>query len=1127
MTTQKVTYKVMKDQREHVLLRPDMYIGSIKNSVVEYYGATFDEKENDIKIEQKNGEINSGLHRIFVEIVSNAIDNFFRSSSTDIQTTKIKINITEEGEISVWNDGLTIEIVVDSETGMYNPEMIFGRLLSSSNFDDSEKRKTSGRNGLGSKVSNIFSKYFKFETFDPPTGKKYIQEWKDNMSIKGNPKITSPKLKNGYTLITFLPDYERFGVVGISKDMHQLFLKNIIDTAMITGVSVFYNNEKIPVKSLKDYAMLYEQNDCISLESEDSKVVLSANSSASWKPVSFVNGVETYDGGTHVNMWTECILRPVLEKINTASKKGGKTLTIKDIRPYFRIFINCNIDNPSFTSQEKTKFDGIISDPSKVILPKHINSILKWDVIKEIKELLVSKELVALKNVEKKRGFKKIEGLDQANLAGGKDSEKCCLVLCEGDSAATMATSGISTGVYGVKGRDYFGILRLRGKVLNVRGKNGDVISKNKEICNLIQALNLKIDCDYTIDKNFKSLSYGKIIILTDADCDGIHIGGLILNFFHCLFPSLLNRYPPFITSMRTPIIRIYYPKDVLEFWTISEYKTYQESNKKKNGEIKYFKGLGTNTRNESIEVFGKKMIEFISDDDVDENINKIFNSKMANKRKTWIENYNPSEQKELVSKSNIQRLNISDFLNNEMILFSIDDCKRSLPNGIDGLKESQRKILYSVFLKNLKYSGKTIKVAQLGGFVSEKTNYHHGEQCLFDTITKMAHNFVGSNNIPLLYRGGMMGSRLELGKDAASARYVYTKADKLTHLLFRQEDEPLLTHIIDDGDKIEPHFFIPIIPMVLVNGVICGIGTGWSCNIPSYNPLDIIVCIRNWLEYRCYEKDEKEEKNDFVSYVFPELFPWYNNFKGTIEKVEKNKFVTKGTIKRKGKNIVVVTELPISLSIKKFKDSLDDLLETKEIKGYKNYSTDNEVHFEIQENELEYTLETLGLTSSLSTNNMVLFTKNGNIKKYDDVDSIIEDFCIVRYEYYIKRREYILKNTEHELNIVTNKMRFLTEVMDGTLVIKDIDEVALTNTLDKRGYYGYEDDDINNEDIKLKKYRYLINMNIRSFTKQKLKELQNNIDKLTIFFNKIKNMSPKDMWIDDIDELEKEYKTP
>lgn len=1158
------------DQRTHVLHRPDTYIGTIKNVLTDYYGASYEkyekyenieEKKNDkddkdnsyFLIKKEKGEINRGLHRIFIEILSNAIDNVWRSNVTETKTTKIKIDITDEGVITIYNDGQTIPIEIHPETGIYNPELIFGRLLTSSNYNDEEERMTSGRNGLGGKVTNVFSKEFSVKIFDPETGHQYVQTWKNNMSEKTEPKITSPKTKHGYTEITFLPDYERFGVNGLSNDMKKLFLKNIIDTAMITGVNVFFNNEKIPMKTLKDYALLYrpieereeKKKEMIMIETEDTQMVLTSQPRSEFSHISFVNGIETYHGGVHVDSWSEAILRPILEKTNSKVKKGGSLLTMKDIRPFFRIFLNCKLPNPTFTSQEKSQL-GSPNVKIPEIETKITNQIMKWNIMEEIGNLLSAKEMKEMKNTEKKRGFVKIPGLDPANLAGSKQFDECSLILCEGDSAKTFAVKGIQTGVGGKKGRDYFGIFPLRGKLLNVRNSNVSSIADSKEICGVIKALNLRYDVDYREEKNYSTLTYGRVIILTDSDVDGYHICGLLLNFFHKLYPTLLERNPSFLTCMRTPIVRIYYPKSEVAFYTLYEYHSYLQNNPNKKGEIKYFKGLGTNNNEEITKSFGKKMIEFVKDDKTDEKMDQVFHSTYSHFRKEWLRDYKPTEEdeKNLVGQGLIQKLSITNFMDFEMIKFSIDDCKRNIANVMDGLKESQRKILHATFLKNLKFSGKTMKVAQLAGFVAEKTNYHHGEQCLFDTITKMAHDFVGSNNIPLLARDGQFGSRLAGGKDAANARYIFTKLDALTRLLFRQEDDMLLNYISDEGETVEPEYYVPILPMVLINGTE-GIGTGWSSEISCYNPMDLIQCVKSWLSNKMYEmnndndndnhnndnnNDDVKEKDNIIMSVYPEIHPWYRGFYGTIEKVNDNKYITKGVIEKvvqKSVTKTIVKECPIELWTDKFKDNLDKLLEEKKIKSIKNNSTDVKIHIEIEElkeNGIECTLESLGLTSTLSMSNMVLFNHQHQIHKYRNVDEIIDEFCRVRYGYYIKRKDRLISDLSYEITILENKMRFLQEVMDRSLIIQDVDETLLAQELDRRGYYKNKEED-SDDSGKLSVYRYLIHMNIRSFTKQKIGELKSHIEKLKEKMRVLESITYEQMWINDLDEFETEYK--
>ena len=464
---------VSLDQRTHVLHRPDMYIGNVKNIDNEFYGAEYidlNEQENteenvdedldddnkeeeiiqkktlkkkvvtdndifdkEIYISKRKGTINPGLHRIFIEILSNAIDNVWRSSLTDTKSTKIKVDVSDKGMITVWNDGLTIPVEINEETGLYNPEMIFGKLLTSSNYDDKEQRMTSGRNGLGQKVVNVFSKEFSVKLFDTHTGHQYVQTWRNNMADKDKAKITSPKQKIGYTQVSFLPDFERFGVTELSQDMKSLIFRNVIDTAMITGISVFYNGNKLPVKSIKDYSLFYysskERDDInmVFIDSSDSKVVISPNTKGDgFSHISFVNGIETYQGGVHVESWTNAVLQPVLSKINSGIKKGNTQLTLRDIKPYFRMFIKCDLVNPSFSSQEKCYLTSPnVSNPIEKVENKHINSILKWSVIDNIKNLVKGRELNALKKIEKKKGFVKIEGLKQLVRCREGTAERC------------------------------------------------------------------------------------------------------------------------------------------------------------------------------------------------------------------------------------------------------------------------------------------------------------------------------------------------------------------------------------------------------------------------------------------------------------------------------------------------------------------------------------------------------------------------------------------------------------------------------------------------------------------------------------------------------------------------------
>lgn len=1107
---------VKKDQLSHVLLRPEMYIGAVSLRLSEEYIA-IQNKDLSYEIIKKDIKTSPAILRIFIEILSNAIDNYQRSVENKIPCSYIKVYIDKEtGETKVVNDGDFIPIKIDETEKMYNHTLIFGNLLSGSNFDDEQDRYVSGRNGIGATACNIFSKKFTIHALDPDNKKTFEQTWTNNMRDIAEPIIGKAKTSKAYTSISYFPDFEKFGLKGYTDDIISQYMKYIIDTSILTKVKVYFNDNLIPVNNLTLYSKLFDchTDETISFKGSNSECVLTP--SKEFEMVTFVNGIFTKLGGTHLDAWSDAIFRPLLEKIN---KKGKPQLNIKDIKQYFRIFVIATVVNPHFESQSKYKLESPKIEAS--VKTADIAKIMKWSVVSDIQDIIRSKEMIVLKKSEKKKkGYVKIEGLDNANYAGTKNSHLCSLILCEGLSAKTYAVAGIEKGVYGYTGRNYNGILALGGKLLNCRNSNPSIIAKNKVITDLVQALGLQHGVDYTIEDNYKNLQYGRVILLTDADCDGIHISGLIMNFLHALFPSVLKRKEPFLVSMQTPIVRVFNKGGDILFYDENRFKDYVKK-QNKTVKSKYYKGLGTTKIEDVPDTFGEKMVEYVKDDKLDESINKVFHKDFADERKKWLENYNPNPEFSLDDGGKMIEMKMSNFVNNEVIKFSHEDCKRSIPSLFDGLKQSQRKLIFSVKKRNLLYSKPSLKVAQLGGYVAEHTNYHHGEQNLYQTIVKMAQEFPGSNNIPLLYRDGQFGSRNDGGSDAASPRYIFTKMESLTPLIFREEDDVLLNYIDDDGDLVEPEFYIPIIPMILVNGC-TAIGTGWSSSIPCYNPKDLIECIKIWMEH-----DGKvitnDEKGNITSSLFPELLPWYRGFTGKIE-TKDNKIITYGNI-TKEKNKVNITELPIGMWTNKFKEFCEDLIVEKKIKSMNNNSTVKKVNFTLTETEdgLSCNLNNLKLHSYLYTTNMVVFNEKYQLKKYN-IDQIINDFCYMRYEFYKKRKQYIIKQLEKDLRFLGNKERFITEIINKKLNIMNVDENILIKELEKRGY--------DKENVKVDDegeesgggYNYLLRLPVRTLTSNQVKKIQNDILSLEKKLDYITKISEKKMWVNDLNEFEEEY---
>lgn len=493
------------------------------------------------------------------------------------------------------------------------------------------------------------------------------------------------------------------------------------------------------------------------------------------------------------------------------------------MRNHFFLFVNSLIENPAFTSQTK---EQLTTKPSafgsRFVMPE--------DFIKKVQKTSVIQQILDYANLKADKALQKSDGsrrkrinngnLVDANKAGTKESADCVLILTEGTSAQSLAVAGVAA----IGGQDNFGVFPLRGKLLNVREASHDQIMKNAEIQHIKQILGLQHKKVY---ESAKELRYGHIMIMTDQDHDGSHIKGLLINFFEAQYPSLL-RLPNFLIEFITPIVKAYKgslkkPTKSISFFTIPEWEYWAKNNTERGWDHKYYKGLGTSDEEDAKVYFAdlaKHMKYFaMMDEEGSKRIELAFAKNKADERKEWLRLYQPGTYLDHTT----ERITVPDFVDRELILFSIADCARSIPSVVDGLKPGQRKILFGAFKRKLT---KEMKVAALAGYVSESTNYHHGEQSLQSTITNMGQTFVGSNNVNLLEPSGNFGSRLHGGKDAASARYIYTLLSPFARKLCPQVDDPLLSYNTDDDHEIEPAWYVPIIPLILVNGSE-GIGTG------------------------------------------------------------------------------------------------------------------------------------------------------------------------------------------------------------------------------------------------------------------------------------------------------------
>jgi DNA topoisomerase-2 len=1119
-----------KTDKQHILDNPDTYIGSVEKVETDLWILNDDQT----RIVEKNISYIPALFKLFDEGIVNCRDHVIRMQQAiqnkvenALPVNYIDISIQDDGTITMMNDGNGIDIAEHPEYKIWIPELIFGHLRTSTNYDKTEKKIVGGKNGFGFKLVLIWSTYGSVETVDHVRGLKYFQEFKNNLDIIEKPKITKCKTKP-YTKIVFKPDYARLGIAGLTPDIISLLKKRVYDVAAVTDKSlkVKYNSNLIPVKNFQQYIDMY-----IGASSKDvaSSIRAYEDSGERWEyavalspthefiQVSFVNGIHTAKGGKHV----EYILGQITRKLVAYIEKKKKVVVnANSIKEQLILFLRCDIENPAFDSQTK----DFMNTPSAkfgstcTVSDKFIEKIAKMGVMDAACALTEVKENKAVKKTDgsKTKSIRGIPKLIDANWAGTEKSSQCSIIFCEGDSAKAGIVSGLSS-----EDRNVIGVYPMKGKILNVRGEQTKKIAENKEIAEIKKILGLESGRVYKNAEDVaKSLRYGKVMIMCDQDHDGSHIKGLVINLFQSEWASLVQ-IPGFIGFMNTPILKARKGTQELVFYNEGEYETWKNANAQGKGwNVKYYKGLGTSTGKEFREYFEKKKtvgFEYKGKDS-DDKIDMVFNKKRADDRKLWLGEYN----RESFLNTNDKMVTYEEFINKELIHFSKYDCDRSIPNLMDGLKISLRKILYSAFKKNLTTE---IKVAQFSGYVSEHSGYHHGEASLNAAIVGMAQNFVGSNNINLLMPNGQFGTRLQGGKDSASERYIFTQLNKITRHIFPEMDDNILTYLNDDGLLVEPIFYAPIIPMVLVNGS-KGIGTGFSTDIMCYNPSQIIQYIRGKLSGALPGGDI-------------EFAPYYEGFCGTIQKVsDEGKYLFKGKYEKLGVDKIRVTELPVGYWTDDFKEYLESLTESVDkngkkivpvVKEYDDMSKDTSVDFiitlqkgklaELEANQLDHGCngveKQFKLFSTNNSTNMHLFDANDKLKKYDRVQDIIDDYFVTRLELYQKRKDYMVDSLSKELLVLSNKSRYISELLAGTIDFRNKKKEAVIQMLNEKKYSVMNDDE---------EFKYLTKLPMDSVTEENVERLnKEHADKVSEL-DYVKTTSTSEMWLKELDVLEKEY---
>jgi len=1194
---------------QHALQRPDTYIGSIKTVTREMW--VYEEPVVNEEIDEEGAspsppvgsfvlkpiKYNQGLTRIFVEIMSNAIDNKWRSEKHGISMKKIDFTLDQDpdsetyGWITVTNDGYGIPVekaqydyedfrnnkVITEE--LYPAEVFFGEMLAGTNFEEDESRKTSGRNGMGAKAGLIFSTEFNVDHANIDQQKRFVQIYRNNGKERDQPEITSYRAKTNYTKISMLPDYERFDYPGMDEDLYALFKRYIYEAAMITGLTVSLNGEKIIVKDLAKFAKLFypdaKENHMIHIKAPNGdecvlveKGIPDVDAAEDVSHLSWINGINTRDGGVHVDAWKEAIFHLFVRTFNSRKPNKGEKEALKtsakETYPYFVLFVRAEAANARFDSQTKDR----LTDPNIVLaedkeakksfgvtLADAVKKMMKWNFVSLLEEKLVMRSERSLAKKEGvKRKIKDGKNIQNANFAGTADAHKCTLFITEGLSAKAFADRLISSIE---NGTDYYGSFAIRGKFINAQRFPVKVVNANEEVQQLKGILGLMVGEVYT---DLNDLRYGHVCFMTDQDDDGLHIRGLLLNFFWHFWPSLFDLQSedgtPYLmfesfTTMVTMAkwggakgpMKMFYSNPEFHDWFE------KEGTSIKGLKIKYYKGLGTHVPgDEMLYLEDQKKLQYTLDGEESEYMTLGFADKQSDWRKLWItrDMVKPGEmslvEPELIPMIIDGEISLSTFVDQQLSIYHRMVLRRALPGLFDGFKEAQRKIFYGVMMDpDARKAPMVVEV--LAGAVKKIAGYHHGALSLENTMIGMAQGFVGSNNIPLLVNGGEMGTRLEGGQDAAAARYPETCLEDIAWVLFSQMDWPLLERMEENGIKVEPRTFMPCLPMVLINGP-RGIASGYSTDIPNYNPIEIADRVEAWL-------DSEDGMIDL-----PPLVPWYRGFTGSIELLTRKGKTTpyeiwdpetaegkptswrsKGVLEQGKSGWWHIKEIPVGVWTNRVKEHLS-YLETgdkpegkktkKKAEEKKRYLLDvrwkgspNTAVWDIKptkdfipDMDVVGNLKILQSVSPLT--NIHVIDENDYPRKYSSPEDLLYDFCPRRLEMYDRRREYWLEEYGKDHAKESYRYIYVKSVVDKKLNMHQEDAKLEADML-KLGLKKMPGGKENKDGEIIETFDYLLSMQMRSMTVRKLEEIKKEVDRIKAKIDELEAKSGKDLWKEDL----------
>lgn len=1082
------THRVLTDVA-HCLQRPDMFIGSVVPQDIKYW--RFVPQQDSYVVEAATATLPPAFSQLFLEIATNATDQAARPNSN---VKNIRVTMDDvTGRVAVENDGSGICIRPHAQfPDKYLPTVIFSEFRCGQNFDDTVERKGAGRNGYGAKCTNAWSTEFEVDTVDDEH--HFVQRWTHNMAHMSAARITKAHRKP-YTRISFIPDYARLHITDIAGALQ--YLRTFVwHLCPVTDpkLQVWLDGVKLPVRNLKDYARMLSADQTLLYEDGvNMQIAVVAARPGIENAIGFVNGIPC-STGTHVNY--------VMNRLS----QQAPLIPVAVLKAHAMVLVNVTVINPTFTSQTKEQLSldmrrsGASWEPTPLFIKNFKRSSI-FDAIKEEHDLRETRKAKAAagKGTGVRARYVQVEGYESAVQAGNpKRTTPTSIILTEGDSAKGFAISGLS-----VVGREHYGVFPLRGKLKNVRGEKLSTILQTTEIANILKILG--VDMSARTPQTTRDLRYDRVIMLTDQDVDGAHIAGLIINALMVLMPDIFKNEPTFVQRFATPLVRATTTKaENREFMTEREFNDWYQQLPAQHGyTIKYYKGLGTSTPKDAKLCFqhlSKYLITIDCQQGADQELLvDFFDSKRAAQRKALL--MQPIQLEDKVDYTQ-DRVLLGKFLMSELLEFSRYNNERSLAHVIDGFKPAQRKILWTMLTSAVG----SIKVAQLSGEVAKRTHYKHGEASLNETIVKMAQDFpLSGNNINLLMPDGMFGNRH--GDEAASPRYIYTRVEPIAKALFPADDFPILNMLQQEGETIEPMFMVPVIPMVLINGT-SGIGSGFSSDVPPFNPRDVMAWCRAYILHR--------QSGGGVAPTFTAL-PWWEGFAGPIEPRERG-VVLQGVLQRTTEQQVVVTDLPRATNDYRLHPKKDEAL----LQAYPHQcivaNTDVHVHLTLQfeqpvSPELWHKLQQRAQLQVDMTNMTLWSAQTLYPVVYASAQAILLEHAQIRAAYYVRRKAHQMQELQASILRNGEEYRFICQVMDEpTFLMRQAHDVVVAR-LQAARYVP-----INGS------FEHLLRLPVAAMTQEQLAKLKRQSEQLTQTLQALEKQSEWDLWLADLVKLDEAY---